>query len=105
MKTHKNLYQRLCSKENLTLAYQKAKKGKSLKPYVREFNLNLKSNMAALESELLSQEYIPKPLKTFIVREPKTRKIRKSHFRDRIVHHAICNVLSPIFEKTFIHES
>ncbi len=105
MKTYKNLYQELCSKENLSLAFKKAQKRKSRKPYVIEFNNNLNENLELLKLELLSNKYQPKPLRTFVIREPKTRKIRKSYFVDRIVHHAICNVLDPIFEKRFIYDS
>ena len=45
---------------------------------------------------------MPKPLKTFILRDPKTRKISKSTFRDRIVHHAVHQFIESIFDKTFI---
>lgn len=105
MKTYKNLFRELCSKENIALAFRKAQKGKSLKPYVIEFKTSLTENLRLLNQELLSEAYQPRPLKTFIVREPKTRKISKSDFRDRIVHHAICNVLEPIFDKLFIYDS
>jgi len=44
-------------------------------------------------------------LETFILRDPKTRKISVNDFRDRIVHHAICNIIEPIFEKRFIYDS
>ena len=53
----------------------------------------------------MSQTYKPKPLKTFILRDPKTRKISKSDFRDRIIHHALCNIIDPIFDKTFIYDN
>ena len=105
MKTYKNIYQKLCTKENLELAFKKAQKRKSLKPYVIEFRADLNKNLEQLRQELISETYQPKPLRTFIVREPKTRKIRKSYFVDRIVHHAICNVIEPIFEKRFIYDS
>ncbi|MFC1682289.1 reverse transcriptase domain-containing protein [Nanoarchaeota archaeon] len=105
MKTHKNLYKKLCSYENLFLAYTKARKGKSKKQYVKEFENNLRENLLNLREELISQTYQPSPLKKFIVRDPKTRKIFKSKFRDRIVHHAIVNLLEPIYEKKFIHDS
>lgn len=105
MKTYKNLYQKLCSKENLALAFIKAQKRKSKKHYVIEFKDNLDNNLDLLRIELLNEDYEPRPLKTFVIREPKTRKIRKSYFRDRIVHHAICNILDPIFEKRFIYDS
>lgn len=52
-----------------------------------------------------NQTYKPKPLKTFIIRDPKTRKISKSAFRDRVVHHALCDIIEPIFEKSFIYDS
>ena len=45
------------------------------------------------------------PLKTFILRDPKTRKISKSDFRDRVIHHALINIIEPIFDKTFIYDS
>jgi len=95
----------LCSIENLELAYSKAKRGKTLKDYVLEFQKNLKQNLLELRNELLLQTYKPRPLKTFILRDPKTRKISKSDFRDRIIHHAICNLIEPVFDKTFIHDS
>jgi len=105
MKTHKNLYKKLCSKENIFLAYEKARKGKRKKESVIEFEKNLKENLLALQKELIWQTYNPKPLKSFTIRDPKTRKIHASAFIDRIVHHAIINVLEPIFEKVFIYDS
>lgn len=105
MKTYKNLYQELCSEENLDLAFRKARKRKSQKPYVIEFENNLNENLKTLREELLSERYKPRPLRTFVIRDPKVRKIRKSYFVDRIVHHAICNILNPIFEKRFIYDS
>ncbi len=105
MKTYKNLYQEFCSTENIALAFKKAQKRKSKKHYVIEFENNLNENLESLRLELLSNTYKPKPLRTFIIRDPKVRKIRKSYFIDRIVHHAICNILEPIFEKRFIYDS
>ncbi len=105
MKKYKNLYQELCSVENIELAFKKAQKRKSNKPYVIEFKNNLDENLKLLREELLSEVYQPRPLRTFVIRDPKVRKIRKSYFVDRIVHHAICNILDPIFEKRFIYDS
>src|SRR3989344_6784729 len=105
MKTYKNLYEDIYDLNNLFLAYKKAKKGKSKKDYVIEFEKNLFENLRELHEELKNQTYSPKPLKTFILRDPKTRKISKSAFRDRIVHHAIVRILEPIFDKTFIYDS
>src|SRR3989344_339753 len=100
-----DIYERLCSYENLEAAFNKAKKGKTQKQYVIEFEEKLKENLTRLRTELLMQSYHPQPLKTFILRDPKTRKISKSAFRDRVVHHAICNLIEPAFDKRFIHDS
>jgi len=105
MKSHKNLYPKITSRRNLYLAYKKARKRKTNKHYVREFEKDLLNNLKSLRTELLLHSYKPKPLETFIVRDPKTRKINKSDFKDRIAHHAINNVLEPIYEKTFIQDS
>lgn len=105
MKTYTNLYQELCTYENLELAFNKAKKRKSSKPYVQAFQKNLKQELCKLQWELLTGTYKPGPLTSFIVRDPKTRKISASHFRDRVIHHAICNVIEPIYEPRFIHDT
>ena len=99
------LYSQLCSYGNLYLAFKNARKGKTLKPYVIEFDHKFKDNLLQLRTELLFHSYKPKPLQTFILRDPKTRKISKSHFRDRVIHHALCNVIAHLFEKDFIHDS
>lgn len=105
MKSHRNLYSRMISFENLILAWRKARKRKAKKFYVIEFERELFYNLMALHYELKFESYEPKPLETFILRDPKTRKISKSDFRDRIVHHAVVNVLEPIFERVFIYDS
>ncbi|MDD3175264.1 MAG: reverse transcriptase domain-containing protein [Candidatus Nanoarchaeia archaeon] len=99
------LFEKLYSYENLEKAFKKARKGKTLKPYVIEFEENLIENLHQLQFELISQTYTPKELKTFVIRDPKTRKISKSHFRDRVIHHAICNIIEPIIDKKFIFDS
>ena len=105
MKNYKNLYEKLCSIENLELAFKKARKGKSKMSYVIEFENNLGQELQKLHKELSEFTYKPISLKRFIVREPKTRVIHSSAFRDRVVYHAVVNVLEPIFEKIFIYDS
>jgi retron-type reverse transcriptase len=103
--TVRDLYRELCSYKNLKLAYKKARKRKTQRDYVIDFERNLKENLLQLRSDLLFLSYKPRSLVTFILRDPKTRKISKSDFRDRIVHHALCNIIEPYFEKSFIHDS
>ena len=105
MQTHKNIYAKIYNLSNLLLAWRKARKGKTKKAYVIDFEKDTLGNLILLHEELKNETYLPKPLKTFILRDPKTRKISKSEFRDRIVHHAIINILEPIFDKTFIYDS
>lgn len=105
MQTYTNIYEKICCYDNLFLAYKKSRKRKTQKKYVIEFEKNLNENLSALEYELRAQTYKPKPLETFVVNDPKTRRISKSDFRDRIVHHAICNIITPIFETEFIYDN
>lgn len=102
MKTYRKLYKKLCTLENLSLAFRKAKKGKSKKPYVVEFENNLQENLLQLQKELVEKTYLPNPIVTVIIRDPKTRKIGKASFRDRVIHHALINIVGPIFEPIFI---
>jgi retron-type reverse transcriptase len=105
MLTYTSLYPKIYSYENLRLAYKRARKGKSKKDYVIDFEKDLENNLLNLKNELMNKTYSPKPLKTFIIRDPKLRKISKSEFRDRIIHHALFNIIEPIFDKTFIYDS
>ena len=99
------MYNQLCSYENLILAYTKARKGKTQKLYVLKFEKDLEANIKKLQKELITQIYVPRPLKKFIIRDPKTRKISKSKFRDRVIHHALVNVIGSLFQKSFIYDS
>ncbi len=101
----KYLYPQIYDFENLFIAYKKARKGKTKRLYVLEFKKSLLKNLITLQDELKNQTYIPQPLKTFILRDPKTRKISKSAFRDRIVHHALIRIIEPLFERAFIYSS
>jgi RNA-directed DNA polymerase len=104
-KTYVNLYSQTINLKNLILAWRKARKHKTKKAYVIEFEANLRENLLKLQEELENQTYKPEPLVNFVIKDPKTRKISKSAFRDRIVHHAIIKIIEPIFDKTFIYDS
>ena len=105
MKSYKYIYPRVFCLSNLILAWKKARKHKTRKDYVIEFEKDLRENLLKLHKELKNESYSPMPLKTFILRDPKTRVISKSAFRDRIVHHALVNVIELIFDKIFIYDS
>ncbi len=99
------LYDQLCLMKNLRKAYKKARKGKGIKWYVREFESDLEKNLLQLQKELRRQAYGPRSMKTFTIRDLKTRVISASAFRDRVVHHALCNIIEPMFDKAFIYDS
>lgn len=105
MENAENLYEKVISFDNLIFAYKKARKGKTKKSYVIEFGNNLNATLMQLHEELKYQTYSPKPLETFVIRDPKTRKISKSDFRDRVVHHALVHILEEIHEPIFIYDS
>ena len=91
--------------ENLWLAYRKAAKGKRGKPAVAAFEHRLEDNLHLLQEELIAQAYCPGPYHSFYIHEPKRRLISAAPFRDRVVHHALCNIIEPRFERSFIATS
>ena len=105
MKRHGHLFEKVITFDNLLLASRKAIRGKRDKRAVSSFYFHLESEILALQEELKNGTYRPAPYIQFEIREPKVRKICSSDFRDRVVHHAICNYLEPILEKRFIHDS
>ncbi|MDZ7291700.1 MAG: reverse transcriptase/maturase family protein [candidate division KSB1 bacterium] len=105
MKTHKNLYAQICSFENLLLAAKQAAAGKRFRPDVLEFFNDLEGNTLQLLRELRTQTYQPGSYESFYIYEPKKRMISKAPFRDRVVHHALINVIGPLFERRFIFDS
>jgi RNA-directed DNA polymerase len=105
MKTYKNLYSQVLSFENLYCAYRAARKGKRENPAVSDFEFNLESNLLRLQNELLTQTYSPGAYTNFYVHEPKRRLVSAAPFRDRVVHHALCKVIEPVWERRFIYHS
>ena len=100
-----NLHEQLCDWENLRLAYQNASRGKRGRGVTAAFESLLADNLLELESELKEQTYQPGAYSSFYIHEPKKRLISAAPFRDRVVHHALCNVTVPYFEKLFIADS
>jgi RNA-directed DNA polymerase len=106
MKRIANLYPLICSIENLRVADEKASKGKSWQRGVREHARNRDENLLALHRMLVDKTYVTSPYKIFKVYEPKERDVyRLPFFPDRIVHHAVMNILEPIFLKVFTGDS
>lgn len=102
MKRIGNLYNKIISIENLELADLKAQKGKSRQYGVKVHNSNKQDNILKLHELLKNNKYKTSNYSTFKIFEPKERDIfRLPYYPDRIVHHAIMNVLEPIFVSSF----
>ena len=105
MTRHGRLFDRLVSFENLLAAAHAARRGKRFKTNVARFDFDLERELVALQQELRSQTYRPGPYHTFTIREPKARLISAAPYRDRVAHHALCRIIEPIFDQTFIKDS
>jgi hypothetical protein len=105
MKTYRHLYPQIISFANLYEAFRKARKGKRDRREVAAFELDLEDNLFRLQEELAAHTYAPGPYRSFYIRERKLRLISAAPFRDRVVHHALCRVLDPIWESRFIHDT
>ncbi|MGI0486432.1 reverse transcriptase domain-containing protein [Pantanalinema rosaneae CENA516] len=105
MKRQGYLWEQITGFENILTAARLAQKGKRFRQNVLEFNYNLEQELHQLQEELRSKTYQPGDYRTFKIFEPKPRLISAAPYRDRVVHHALCNIIVPIFEQTFIADS
>src|SRR3989338_7315779 len=99
-----SIFEHIVSVENLFSAWREFKKGKTKKPDVIEFALNLEDNIFALRYELILGKWICGGYVKFSIKDPKPRIIHKATVRDRVLYQAVYRVLYPIFDKTFIHD-
>lgn len=105
MKRVGNIFDRVCTLENLYLAYEKARKGKAKRYGVVLFEKNLEENLTRLQHELTSGSYKTSVYDVFTIHDPKERIVYRLPFRDRVVHHAIMNVLEPIWTAVLIEHT
>lgn len=104
-KTYNNLWPEITSFENLYKAYKEARKNHRDKPEVICFGRNIIDNLYHIQKALQTQSWRPcKPWK-FVIYEPKKRTIQATTFYDRVVHHAVMDVIDPYFRKKFIYHT
>lgn len=102
MKRFGNLYDKIIDIDNLRLADKKARTGKSSSYGVQRHDKNRESNLVLLHEQLKNKTFKTSPYRTFKLYDPKERDIYQlPYFPDRIVHHAIMNILEPIWVNTF----
>lgn len=99
------MFNQLITWDNLLLAYRRASRGKRSHPNVAAFEYRLEDNLWQLQSELQTQRYVPGGYHSFFIHDPKRRLISAAPFRDRVVHHALGNLLEPLFDRGFIEDS
>ncbi|MEO1743840.1 MAG: hypothetical protein AAFR99_18750, partial [Cyanobacteria bacterium J06629_9] len=104
MKRHGSLWPQITDFENLLLASRKAQKAKRFRDNVLAFNYHLETELLTLQQELTAQTYQPGPYRNFEIFEPKRRLISAAPYRDRVVHHALCNVMVPLLDPMFIDD-
>lgn len=99
------LFEEFASFRNLLLAYRKARRGTRSNQETAAFFFRQEQELFQLQDDLLALRYEPQPYRYFKVYDPKERTISVAPFRDRVAHHALVNVLEPIYERCFIHDS
>ncbi|MBI2627719.1 group II intron reverse transcriptase domain-containing protein [Candidatus Nomurabacteria bacterium] len=105
MRIYNKLFNKIIKPENLFSAWDEFKKGKGKKFDVLRFEKNLEQNIFQLHRDLRDKTYKHGGYTSFYISDPKLRHIHKATVRDRVLHHAVFQVLNPIFEPTYIHNS
>lgn len=104
-KTHANLWGQITSWENLVKSYREARRGKRYRPETLRFSERLEENLINVQNHLLWGSWAPAPWRQFWVYDPKSRLIQAPPFQDRVVHHALVDVVEPLFERKMIYDS
>lgn len=105
MKRAGNLFEHVVDFHNLCAAARRAAKGKHGKRSAAWMLFHMETEVLELQRELNAGTYRPRAYRTFSVSDPKPRTISAAHIRDRVVHHALCDVLEPVFERVAIFDS
>lgn len=100
-----HLFPAIANFHALVTAALNAARGKRRKPGVAAFMAGLERRVLRLEQSLLDGSWRPGEYTVIEINDPKPRRVSAAPFRDRVVHHALCAVVEPIFERGFIHDS
>ncbi len=105
MKVYRDVFDRIISVESIFAAWDQFKQDKKNRSDVAKFEQKLEENLFQLCRDLKNKNYRHGPYYGFYIHDPKQRHIHKATVRDRILHHAIFSILSPMFEEMFISTS
>jgi len=101
-KKHKHLYDDITSEASLQAAFHRAATGKRQSHGYLVFNEYAQARLMRIRQQLLDEAWRPSPLREFTIYEPKPRLIGAPKFADRVVHHALCAAIEPIFDRAFL---
>ncbi|MDD3808226.1 MAG: reverse transcriptase/maturase family protein [Candidatus Pacebacteria bacterium] len=99
------MYSKICDIENIYDAYIKARRNKRYKEEILRYSYNIENNLENIKHDLEAKTYKHGKYYEFVVNDSKKRVIKAAPFKDRIIHHAVCNIIEPIFDKKFIYDS
>ncbi len=102
MKRTGHLTEKIAARDNLYLAFIKARRGKQMKAEVKAFAKDLDVNISQMSREILDGTVAVGDYRYFKIRDPKERVISAAPFRERVLQHAIMNVCHDIFDRTLI---
>lgn len=105
MKSYGKLWEKITDEENFLAAWRAFRKNHGAMPAVKKFARQLELNLDRIRASVASGTWEPSDYHQFRIYEPKPRTISSVPVRDRIVHHALCNVITPFMERRFIDQS
>jgi len=101
----KDIYPKIVDKNNLYHSAYMAARGRRYRDTTADFNFYLEEEIGRLHKELSTKSYRHGEYRLFIIYDPKERRIAAAPFRDRVVHHAVHDIIEPVIDKTFIFDS
>lgn len=106
MKKWRNLFDKIVNLDNIILAHNKARKNKTYRREVRMVDSDVVTYCTEIQQMLIDESYHTSEYTTFKLYEPKERIIFKlPYYPDRIIHHAIMNILEPLWINQMIPQT
>lgn len=105
MKSWKHVFDEICDPDNLDAALRRAVKGRRSTAGAATWLMEKEKRLFRLREELLERDWTPAASKLLFIRDPKPRTITVSSFEEHLVHHALCRVVGPRLERSFIFDT
>ena len=106
MKPLCHVFEEIISVDNLFRAAEATlARGRRFRGEGARYKLNLEREVLALHRRLISGNYRHGRYRLFTVLDPKVRIIAAANVRDRVVHHAVHDVIEPRLDSMFNYDS